>query len=332
MAGCTESKKAECRAEGKVCNPKTGRCKVPAKKASAAKKSPKRKSPKRASPKRSPSRRSRSPVRSPSTSLVAGAVLEAAPPRVQGSLMRKGRSRTLGGATMGELVDQTKKQVKKMRYPQYRKKKSNLMRVNWSASGIPSEKRPYKQRMQGCEGPCPTTKKGVKRVRVPNPKKGGCKCMSIDSRNARAAGICPMRKDRRTGQMVQTVAIKSKKDGAIRCVKAGGAAAKKAALGDRACPEGKYLKTYQARVPLGKGKTGTRIVTAKRCVKAVGANKDCPSTQVLVEVMGKGVAAGRMIRRCVTPKTAAAKGYRIVARGTLPARRYSRTPATSPGF
>ena len=118
-----------------------------------------------------------------------------------------------------------------------------------------------------------------------------------------------------------------------RCVKAGGQAAKEV-LGIKGCPTGQTLKTYTTRVPVSrqKGDTRMRQVKAQRCIKAVGAIKNCPANQVIIQYRQKGRVGPRgqtkeyntVAKKCVLPSTAAKKGYQVLGVGTLPVRRSPR--------
>lgn len=358
MAGCTESKKAECRAQGKVCNQKSGRCKEPAKK-------------------------SKGPAMSPSTSLVQAAVVEAASPGVASSLMSKGYSSGLGGVGMTTLTKQTKKEVKKMsgrsrarygpdglevnwsapgvyrRAPAGSKKRAsssrkgrrpsrasgmmtaNGVRANWSGSGLPSGSRAQ------CSKPCAKTKSGTARFR----NGVSCKCLAVGGDAARLRGECAPRTGTRNGTAYtyETVPMPyTMPDGrrSVKCVKAGGSAAKQA-LGQKGCPAGKVIDVSRKEVPvMVKGKfTGQfKEVTSRRCVKAgaAGTQKNCPINQVVVSVLSAGQTPPtkqnpngkpwtKRVQKCVTPKTAAKKGYSVIRAGTLPIRPKRTRVAMSPG-
>lgn len=325
MAGCTESKKAVCRAQGKVCNPKSGRCKEAAKSVAAKK-----------------TKKAARPAMSPSTSLVQGAVLDAASPGVARSLMSKGYSAGLGGVGMDTLTEQTKKEVKKMagpkpckagtvRNPQTGRCKATAAKprkarttrkapravggaINWSGAGVMSTRRIKSATSKAaCGTACgPSARTRAPRIRDPET----CKCLVVGGQAARKVVGCEPRMGK-NGKFYETVAVKSA-SGSIRCVKAGGQAAKRDLGGAKACPAGKTLKTYTTTVPTADG--GRRQVQATRCVKPTGTMKDCPANQVLVSVPGKGMARGYDVRRCVLPKTAEKKGFAVIKKGTMPVR------------
>ena len=185
--------------------------------------------------------------------------------------------------------------------------------INWSGKGVPSTRKIKKASSKAACGSACGPSSRTRRPRVRDPVT--CKCMVLDGQAARKAVGCAPRMGK-NGKMYETVAVKSA-SGSIRCIKAGGATAKKA-LGQKACPAGKTLKTYRTTVPTANG--GRRSVNATRCVKAVGEDKDCPANQVLVMANGKGVTKNKRVQRCVLPETAAKKGLQIVRRGTLPIR------------
>lgn len=262
--GCTEAKKAECRATGRVCNPKSGQCKI-------AESDKKKKSSGRKSSGRKSAGRKTGGKRVIPTSLVAQAVMANVGTATMGSL-QKGRSRKLG-AGMGTMIEKTR-------------------RAAGAASGGSG----------GCK-PCPATR--------PIQDKATCKCYKEGSAAGRKAGICPPKMVK--GRIVHYV-YATTPSGQQRCLKAGGPTAK-ALLGKAACPPGKVMVRYQARVPASK-MPGSRMkaVTASRCVNPTGrysSLKSCTTDKVLAMVPTK---AGPQ-RRCVLPKTAAAKGYSVVRQG-----------------
>lgn len=187
-------------------------------------------------------------------------------------------------------------------------------RVNWSSSGLP---RVYSK---------PSTMSGRKRRMSAAAKDKVCRPK--------------MGKD---GTLYQTVMKTGtyqtgKRQGRpySRCVKAGGQSAKDA-MGIRGCPVGQVLKTYTTRVPVSRRKGDTRMKTvqAQRCIKAVGAIKNCPSNQVIVQYRqtGRVGPAGQkrsydtLAKKCVLPATAAKRGYVVLGAGTLPVRSVPRKPA-----
>ena len=141
------------------------------------------------------------------------------------------------------------------------------------------------------------------------------KCYAGATPAGRQAGVCPSKPDR-TGKISEYVAAFV--GGRHRCLKAGGAAAK-AALGEKGCPAGKALVSVRVRLPDG------HVTTAKRCVAPRGEyadKKKCLVGQVLAESMRRGVTPQghpweKRVRACVTPATAASKGYKIVSEGSV---------------
>lgn len=141
------------------------------------------------------------------------------------------------------------------------------------------------------------------------------KCYAGATAAGRQAGVCPPKQDR-TGKMTEYVAAVV--NGKHRCLKAGGAMAKKA-LGEKGCPSGKVLVNVKSKLPSGK------VVEGKRCVAPRGeyaSKKQCPVGQVLAETTRKGkTPAGKpwkkRVRVCVTEATAKANGYKIVSQGTI---------------
>lgn len=141
------------------------------------------------------------------------------------------------------------------------------------------------------------------------------KCYAGATAAGRQAGVCPPKQDR-TGKMTEYVAAVV--NGKHRCLKAGGAMAKKA-LGEKGCPSGKVLVNVKSKLPSGK------VVEGKRCVAPRGeyaSKKQCPVGQVLAETTRKGkTPAGKpwekRVRVCMTEATAKANGYKIVSQGTI---------------
>ena len=141
------------------------------------------------------------------------------------------------------------------------------------------------------------------------------KCYAGATPAGRQAGVCPSKPDR-TGKISEYVAAFV--GGRHRCLKAGGAAAK-AALGEKGCPAGKALVSVKVRLPDG------HVTTAKRCVAPRGEyadKKTCLVGQVLAETTRRGVTPHgqsweKRVRICVTPATAASKGYRVVSQGSV---------------
>lgn len=195
--------------------------------------------------------------------------------------------------------------------------------VNWSQDGLPALRMTAGRMTASGECvPCQNPRRPIQ-------DKATCKCYAEGSDAARRAGICLPRTGTRNGRpyTYETVPVPNKRGG-ISCVKAGGSKAKATLGGVKACPEGKVLKKYRTRVPTGDGMM--RAVEATRCVKAVGAMKDCPTNQVVALVPHPREGDQR---RCVLPATASKKGYRVLKAGTLPERVYSvRRPAMSPGM
>lgn len=150
-------------------------------------------------------------------------------------------------------------------------------------------------------GPCKPTPKGTPRVRI------GGKCLATTGAAARAAGVCAPRRGK-DGVVRQTVAVKTLRAGVPvnRCVVAGGQAARDLLRGNAACPTGKVLKKYMARIP-----GSTTKVPASRCVKARGQYKNC---RVGLVIAHSTAVEGRV---CVKPETAAARGYKVLGKGTL---------------
>lgn len=196
-------------------------------------------------------------------------------------------------------------------------------RINWSANGLPfgpkrrSAKAPTKaQRLQAAaaSGRCPTCANPDRPVQDLKT----CKCYALGSAAARKQGICPpTRFSQKTGKSYPLVHVVRK--GKHLCVKAGTANAKKA-LGNAGCPPGKVIKQVRKVNPL----TG-EVYFAKQCVKAQGAEKQCPVGQKLVSVPSSGVTPdgkrwSKNVIKCVSAKTAAAKGYNVLRNGTLPRR------------
>jgi hypothetical protein len=378
MAGCNEAKKAECRALGKVCNPKSGRCKEPAKGGKKAKsaspmnvdRTAKRKRSGSASSssaaakrrKMSPAARVRSAARVPlpSTSLVAGAVLDQVGPATQASLVHKGHSQKLG-AGLPTLVDMTKDKVRKTRSNKGVRRASGALsnagglQVNWSGAGVPhrlgSQARVARRGRHHAAGGKRKAHKAHKASGRAHyhtgefnfggaglPRHGGASC----GKPCKKAGqirstVAPCRclkpsgaaakaqgicpvRKGKDGKEYHTVLVTSA-DGKRRCVKAGGAAAKQHLKGNAACPPGKVLKSYTATI------RGVRV-PAKRCVfPQTKEAKKCPVNQVLAQktTMGHGHFAGERVTvvRCVLPKTAAKKnsGWTVLSQGTQPMRR-----------
>lgn len=315
MAGCTESRKAECRAQGKVCNPKSGRCKVP----EAAKTASKGK--KRAGSRPStPRSGKRSRAASPGTSLVQGAILEQVGTPTAMSLQLKRRSSKLD-AGMPTLVDMTRAKLRKVPArgrkmparrrgvkPSTRKLESQRMTVAMERA-VRWASRIRKPGLVGACKPCTNPKRPVQH-------KETCRCYAAGSAALRKQGVCAPKTVTRRGKTITEHYVHAVVAGKHRCLKAGGQKAKQV-LGAAGCPPGKVLKTVKRRNP----RTGA-LVNGQQCVKAVGAYKDCPANQVIVSVRASGVVAGRpwsrTVQRCVTAKTAAKKGYNVVRAGTLP--------------
>lgn len=222
------------------------------------------------------------------------------------------------------------------------------MRVNWSGSGVPhagstkgvcTEARvaachakglickgarchkPAAEKQADAKGACgkpcaPNKRAGISRVRNPTT----CRCMKSDVAMRTIQGECAPRKSKKDGRLYATV----RRDiggGRFRCVKAGGATAKKAVGGNKSCPPGKKLVSYRTRVPDRDGIMYS--VNATRCVLATGKFKDCTTDKVLVSVPSsgktpKGKLWAKNVQKCVTPEFAQAKGYRVLRRGTLP--------------
>ena len=121
---------------------------------------------------------------------------------------------------------------------------------------------------------------------------------------------CPPKLDR-TGKMAHYVAATV--GGKKRCLKAGGATAKRV-LGAAGCPPDKVFLMSGGKM---------------RCVRAGGATakaalgaKGCRAGQVLAEGRKTGVMPAKMgghrydkiVRMCLTPATAQRRGWRIVSR------------------
>jgi hypothetical protein len=298
--GCTEEKRAICKAEGKVCNPRTGRCKV----AEADKK---------ASKKASTGKGKKAAV--PSSSLAVGALMAQMGTQTNISMLEKGRSDKLG-AGMDTMVEMVKAKVVKSGKKSGGKKKSGSKKSGGKKKSG-SKKSGSKGGSKGskCGAPCALSKTGMIRVRTTSPP---CRCLVPNGRAARAEGICP------AGKVAVTGVYKSGSRAGLqytRCIKQGGSTAKRM-LGQEGCPPGKVLKEYVS---------ASGMVTARRCVKASARSgqKNCPANQVIVEVRQSGRTPvlkstrksynyDRMVLRCVLPKTAAMKGYRVVGQGTLP--------------
>lgn len=339
MARCTDAKKAKCRAEGKVCSKKSGQCKF----SETAKRA----------------RKKASMAALPSTSMVVGAVLGNVGSPTAASLVSKRRSSKLG-AGMATMVAMTKDEVSRKRKrtssggsapkrrrtsQSSRKMSARKMSARKMSSRKMSSRKMSSSKTSGgsqCGATCPPTAKGAMRVRLT----GSCKCVVPGGKAAREAGVCLPRPLRtRTGYMYkngspvtyETVAVPNGRGG-FSCVKAGGSVAKKE-LGKHGCPPGKTMKTV--RLSGGAARDGYR--TGQRCVKAVGALKDCRENQVLAMVPYKGgsltnpktgvkstFSAGTSAR-CVLSKTASKHGYRVIRQGTLAAHTFVR-PAMSMGM
>lgn len=347
MAKCTEARKAECKSQGLVCNPKTGKCK------------------KSETQKRKEKKAGRAaPV--PSTTDLAAGVLGVVGSETAASLVTKPKSDKLG-AGMETMVSLTRKKMRKVRgspglrvnwsgdgIPISAKRRSRSMgggghrnmRVNWSGPGLPgrhmSSRRTHSTRASHatkahCGAPCAPTRKGTPRVRSTTPP---CKCLVPHQKAARAAGICTPRRGR-DGKVYETVPVL--RNGRTRCVKAGGKVAKDHA-GPRACPSGKTLITYTTRVPTSRRPGApTRTVTAQRCVKAVGQHKDCPANQVIVSVRQTGQIRGRpyskMVQRCVRKATFdkdqsrnGPKRFTLVRAGSLPVKAFRAPQKTAVAY
>lgn len=241
--------------------------------------------------------------------LAADAVLGVVGSQTGASLMSGERSRKLD-AGMGTLISMTKKEA---------------------------------AMAKRCKQSCKPTRTGNPRIR----NKVSCKCLVPSGAAAKAKGICYPRKGS-DGKMHDTVMVQGTyRTGAragtqyTRCVKAGGQTAKEQLRGD-ACGTGKVLKKYTTKVPdvygtpRADGSYRMRTVQASRCVKAVGAMKDCPANQVIVQAPQRGTLPdgtpySTMAKRCVLPATAEKKGYRVLARGTLPVKQYINAVAMSVG-
>jgi len=178
---------------------------------------------------------------------------------------------------------------------------------------------------KGCGEPCAPTRKGAQRVR----SKTTCKCVVPGGQAARKEGICGPRKF--SNGVHETVLVTGRyttgrRAGKTysRCVKAGGSTAKELGT-SKGCPAGKILKSYTTQVPTADGRMKT--VQAKRCVKAVGALKDCAANLVLATKVQDGVTPqgrpySKRVTKCVTPQTASKGGYTVVRQGSLPVKAY----------
>lgn len=259
----------------------------------------------------------------------ADAIMGVVGSQTAASLMSGRRSKKLG-AGMATMVSMTKKKARQMSGT-----KMPTRRTNGSASTLLAER----QFMPTIMDSRITALTRPKRVRKPSTMSGRKRRMSAAKKKDT---VCrpKMGKD---GTLYQTVMKTGtyqtgKRQGRPynRCVKAGGQAAKDA-MGIRGCPVGQVLKTYTTRVPVSRRKGDTRMKTvqAQRCIKAVGAIKNCPSNQVIVQYRqtGRVGPAGQkrsydtLAKKCVLPATAAKKGYVVLGAGTLPVRSVPRKPA-----
>lgn len=307
MAKCTQSVKDQCKRQGKVCNPKTGKCKV-SEKAKAAQKSAPRRG-------RSPSRgRSPTPV---GTQTAVSAIIKNVGTSTAVSLA-KGKSKRLG-AGMASMVSMVKERAGRStravhsgagKHYGARKAHTHAKETHRVAAG------------KTCTKTCPAKRPVLSKL--------SCRCYAPKSAAARKAGVCLPRVGK-DGRRYETVLKKgtygpgSKMQGKTyhRCVKAGSSTAK-AALHTQGCPSGKVLVQAPRKVPQWTGPKGsrrrltgpgaTKTVMTQRCIFPRGSKhdsiKDCPMDKVLAQMRGG--------KRCVKRSTATAKGYPVVRAGTLP--------------
>lgn len=239
-------------------------------------------------PRRSPARRSRSPARrrsptrSPSTSLVAGAVLGEVGSQTAQSLVSGRRSRQLQ-AGMDTMVSLTRRELRKTKD---------------CKAGCPNPKRPVQDKAT-CK--CYSANSDVLR------KKGICAPVMKQGRVVERVAVPVIRVAK--GQRVQT----------MQCVLAGKRAAKKK-LGEAGCPSGKFLKRYpdgssrcvKATASNGKKDCAANLVLAEQRLSGTTFGKSWTKSVVRC-VSAKTAARGgkngpyRVIRQGTLP----VKPYRL---------------------
>lgn len=310
--GCNDIKRQECKAQGKVCNPKTGLCKV----SEAAKKAAKGKG---KGPARPVLRRTPSIV---GTQTAVSAIIKNVGTSTAMSLA-KGKSGRLG-AGMASMVSMVKDRAGRSA----RATHSGAGKHYGARKAHTHAKATHAAIARGgaCTKTCPAKRPVLSKL--------SCKCYAAKSAAARKTGGVCLPRVGSDGRAYETVLKKGtyshgKHAGKSfhRCVKAGSSTAK-AALHTQGCPSGKVLVQAPRKVPQWTGPKGsrrrltgagaTKTVMTSRCIFPRGtrhdAIKDCPMDKVLAQMPGG--------KRCVKRSTAAKKGYSVVRAGTLPVKTY----------